>query len=100
MTLSVIVGAQWGDEGKGKWIDYLAKDADIICRFQGGNNAGHTIYVENKKVVLHLLPNGVFYKDKIVSLSSGVVIDPSILWEEINRVRSFVPLSSDRLWIT
>lgn len=100
MALSVIVGAQWGDEGKGKWIDYLAKDADIICRFQGGNNAGHTIYVEDQKVVLHLLPNGVFYKDKIVSLSSGVVIDPSILWEEINLVRKFVPLSSDRLWIS
>ena len=62
--VSILVGAQWGDEGKGKWIDMLAKTEDMVARYQGGNNAGHTLYVDGKKVVLHQLPSGIFTTNK------------------------------------
>lgn len=78
----VIVGAQWGDEGKGKIVDVLAKEADIIIRFNGGNNAGHTVVVHGEKFKLSLLPSGVLHKKRLF-LSQGVVIDPQVLLEEI-----------------
>jgi len=78
-----VIGAQFGDEGKGKIIDFLAENADIIARFNGGNNAGHTIEVGNKTTILHLIPSGILHKGKINIMGNGVVIDPKILIGEI-----------------
>lgn len=99
-NVSILVGAQWGDEGKGKWIDILARDTDIVARFQGGNNAGHTLYVEGQKVVLHQIPSGIFQPGKISALCSGVVVNPSQLLAEIKKVASHVILTPERLWIS
>ena len=84
MSAFVVLGAQWGDEGKGKMTDYLAETADVVVRFQGGNNAGHTVVVGDKEYKLHLVPSGILYEDKINVLGNGVVIDPKALFEEIN----------------
>jgi adenylosuccinate synthase len=81
--IDVLLGLQWGDEGKGKIVDYLAKDYDIIARFQGGPNAGHTLYVDDKKVVLHTIPSGVFHGDIVNVIGNGVVIDPITLKKEL-----------------
>jgi adenylosuccinate synthase len=99
-NVTVLVGAQWGDEGKGKWIDILAHNADIVARFQGGNNAGHTLYVDGQKVVLHQIPSGIFQSDKTSALTSGVVINPDELVKEINQVKPFITLTPERLWIS
>ena len=80
---TILVGLQWGDEGKGKLIDILAKDADFIVRYQGGNNAGHTVVVNNKSYVFHLIPSGILHKDKTCLIGNGVVIDPEALLGEI-----------------
>jgi adenylosuccinate synthase len=87
MSITAVVGAQWGDEGKGKVIDVLAKDADYVVRFQGGNNAGHTIIVEDKKFVLHLIPSGILHKDKKCVIGNGVVIYPKALIKEIKSLQ-------------
>ena len=87
--VDVILGLQWGDEGKGKIVDYFAKDYDVIARFQGGPNAGHTLYVNDKKVVLHQIPSGVFHKNAINVIGNGVVLDPVTLKREANLVDSF-----------
>jgi len=79
----VVIGAQWGDEGKGKIVDYLANEAQIIVRYAGGANAGHTIVIGGEQYALHLIPSGVFYSDKIVILGAGMVIDPKALFDEI-----------------
>ena len=79
----VVLGTQWGDEGKGKIIDYLAKDCDIVARYQGGANAGHTVILKNKKFIFHLIPSGILYPRKICILGNGVVIDPGSLLSEI-----------------
>ncbi len=78
-----VVGGQWGDEGKGKFIDYLAKEADIIARGTGGNNAGHTIVLNGAKHIFHLLPSGILHKNKLNLIGNGTVIDPKVLLEEI-----------------
>lgn len=83
MPASLVVGAQWGDEGKAKVIDVLSKDTDIIVRYQGGANAGHTVVVKGKKYVFHLIPSGVIYDDKICVIGNGVVIDPAYFLEEV-----------------
>ncbi|MDD3839445.1 MAG: adenylosuccinate synthase [Clostridia bacterium] len=88
MSNLAVIGAQWGDEGKGKFTDYLAQKADIVVRYQGGNNAGHTIEVENKQLKLHLIPSGIMYKDKICVIGNGVVIDLKALIEEIEYIES------------
>ncbi len=82
-----ILGLQWGDEGKGKIIDYLSKDTDIIVRFQGGNNAGHTVVVNDEKFVFHLIPSGILRKNKVCVIGTGVVIDPEVLIEEIRYLK-------------
>jgi len=87
--VDVILGLQWGDEGKGKIVDYFAKDYDLVARFQGGPNAGHTLYVGEKKVVLHQIPSGVFQPDKINLIGNGVVLDPVTLKRECDTVASF-----------
>ena len=79
----VVIGAQWGDEGKGKIVDYLAREAQIIVRFAGGANAGHTIVIGDEQYALHLIPSGILYPDKMVILGAGMVIDPEALFNEI-----------------
>ncbi len=79
-----VIGCQWGDEGKGKIVDLLAADADIIARFQGGANAGHTIIVDDKKYILHLIPSGIIHPGKICCIGNGVVLDPFALKEELD----------------
>ena len=80
----VVMGAQWGDEGKGKIVDYLAEDAKYVCRFAGGANAGHTIVVDGKKYALHQVPSGILHPDKAVYLGSGMVIAPDALFDELH----------------
>jgi len=88
MANVIVVGTQWGDEGKGKVVDLLSESADFIVRFQGGNNAGHTLVVENKKFILHLIPSGILHRNKICCIGNGVVLDPSVLLAEIEKLRS------------
>lgn len=82
--VTVVVGTQWGDEGKGKVIDYFASDVDVIARYQGGANAGHTVIINGKKFIFHLIPSGILYRDKICVIGNGVVVDPVSLFEEIS----------------
>ena len=84
MANTILVGAQWGDEGKGKIIDVLTQKADIVVRTQGGNNAGHTVFIGKQKYVLHLIPSGILRKGKTCVIGNGVVIDPVSLVEEID----------------
>ena len=84
--VDVILGLQWGDEGKGKIVDFFAPDYDVIARFQGGPNAGHTLYVNGKKVVLHQIPSGIFRENKINLIGNGAVLDPVILRKECESV--------------
>jgi len=84
MKVDVLLGLQWGDEGKGKVVDVLTPKYDVITRFQGGPNAGHTLEFDNKKFVLHNIPSGVFHADKINVIGNGVVLDPIIFQEEVN----------------
>lgn len=83
MSSFIVLGAQWGDEGKGKMTDYLAENADVVVRFQGGNNAGHTVEVGDKQYKLHLIPSGILYGDKLNVIGNGVVVDPKAMFEEI-----------------
>ncbi|MBK8521835.1 MAG: adenylosuccinate synthase [Chitinophagaceae bacterium] len=87
--VDVILGMQWGDEGKGKIVDYFAKNYDVIARFQGGPNAGHTLYVDGKKIVLHQIPSGIFHEDKVNLIGNGVVLDAITLKRECENVAAF-----------
>lgn len=87
MSNVVVLGAQWGDEGKGKIVDFLAKDADFIARYQGGNNAGHSIVVGDEKYIFHLIPSGILYPEKKCIIGNGVVISPKVLFDEIDDLR-------------
>lgn len=87
--VDVLLGLQWGDEGKGKIVDYFAPNYDVIARFQGGPNAGHTLYVEDKKIVLHQIPSGIFHQHAVNLIGSGVVLDPVTLKKECDLVASF-----------
>src|SRR5882672_4256844 len=84
MANTILVGAQWGDEGKGKIIDVLTENADVVVRSQGGNNAGHTVHVKGQKFVLHLIPSGILRKGKQCIIGNGVVVDPVNLVSEID----------------
>ena len=84
MTTVVGVGAQWGDEGKGKIVDWLAPQADLVARFQGGNNAGHTLVVDGVTTILHVVPSGILHPGSVNLIGPGVVIDPGTLLEEID----------------
>lgn len=84
MAVVVVVGAQWGDEGKGKIVDVLTEKAYAVARYQGGHNAGHTVVINNEKFVLHIIPSGILHKGKICVIGNGVVVDPAALIEEIN----------------
>lgn len=99
--VTVLVGAQWGDEGKGKWSDYLSADADVVARFQGGNNAGHTIYLEGEKLVLHQVPCGFGGDDQLLALTAGVVVNPEELLSEISMlVERVSPNMSKRILLS
>lgn len=87
MSSVVVIGTQWGDEGKGKIVDYLAEKADVVVRYQGGNNAGHTVVVNGNEFKLHLLPSGILYKDKTCVVGNGVVIDPAVMIKEIKGMK-------------
>ena len=98
MTVTAVVGAQWGDEGKGRIIDYLASRADIVVRFQGGNNAGHTVVNDLGRFQLHLIPSGIFFPNVRCLLGAGTVIDPESLLEEIASLER-ADVSTDNLWL-
>lgn len=89
LMVDVILGLQWGDEGKGKIVDYFAPQYDVIARFQGGPNAGHTLYVEGRKIVLHQIPSGIFHQNTLNLIGNGVVLDPVTLKRECDIVSSF-----------
>ncbi len=95
MACVIVVGTQWGDEGKGKIIDLLAEHADVIVRFQGGNNAGHTLVVKGEKFVFHLIPSGILHQGKRCIIGNGVVVDPQVLIEEIDNVKEKGYLQDD-----
>jgi len=97
MANVAVIGAQWGDEGKGKIVDLFTHDADIVVRFQGGNNAGHTLVVNGEKTVLHLIPSGALHSGKLCVIGNGVVVDPEILLEEIAGLRKKGCLCDDAL---
>ncbi len=96
-----VIGAQWGDEGKGKIVDWLSNKADIVVRFQGGNNAGHTIVIKKKKIALSLLPSGVLRKGKVAIIGNGVVVNPYALISEIKKIKqSGIAINSKNLVIS
>jgi adenylosuccinate synthase len=86
MFTDVLIGLQWGDEGKGKIVDYLANHYDIVARFQGGPNAGHTLKINNETFVLHTIPSGIFHKNVMNVIGNGVVIDPITFKKEIDKL--------------
>ncbi|NLJ26952.1 MAG: adenylosuccinate synthase [Deltaproteobacteria bacterium] len=101
MANVVVIGTQWGDEGKGKIVDLLTERADCVVRFQGGNNAGHTLVVNGKKFVFHLIPSGILHSGKMCLIGNGVVLDPAILLQEIDRLNACgVPITSSNLMIS
>src|SRR5687767_12050420 len=100
MANTILVGAQWGDEGKGKIIDVLTEQADIVVRTQGGNNAGHTVFIGKQKYVLHLVPSGILRKRKLCVVGNGVVIDPISLVAEIDGLRRFGVKCEGNLFIS
>ena len=101
MNSLAIIGAQWGDEGKGKITDFLGQKADYVVRFQGGNNAGHTIWVDGKKTVLHVIPSGVLHSGSVSVIDHGVVLDPENFVNEINGLKnSGIDINPDRIKIS
>lgn len=99
MAVRVVVGTQWGDEGKGKYIDMLAADSDIVVRYSGGNNAGHTVVVNGVKYALHLIPSGILHKGKTCIIGNGVVVDPAVLIDEIKNLNE-KGINTDNLLIS
>jgi adenylosuccinate synthase len=100
MANTILVGAQWGDEGKGKIIDVLTENADIVVRYAGGNNAGHTVFIGKQKYVLHLVPSGILRKNKLCVIGNGVVIDPVGLVDEIKGLRKLGIKVGDNLVVS
>lgn len=100
MKTLAIIGAQWGDEGKGKITDMLAKKSDLVVRYQGGNNAGHTIWVNGTKVVLHLVPSGILHPHCLSLIGHGVVLEPEAFMKEVNEVRQHIPVTGKNLMVS
>ena len=101
MSSVVVVGTQWGDEGKGKIVDLLTRYADYVVRFQGGNNAGHTLVVEGKQYIFHIIPSGILYENKTCMIGNGVIIDPAVLLGEIEKLKeSGLTVTPERLTIS
>lgn len=99
MATRIVVGAQWGDEGKGKMVDYLAQNSDLIVRYQGGDNAGHTVVNDKGVFKLHLIPCGIFYDNCAALAGTGMVINPDELLKEIDEIES-KGVDSSRLFIS
>jgi len=95
MSVVALIGCQWGDEGKGKVVDFFARKAEVVVRFQGGNNAGHTLVVSGEQIILHLVPSGILHPGKLCIIGNGVVIDPEVLVEEIESLQSKGHLTDD-----
>lgn len=100
MPIVIVVGAQWGDEGKGKIVDYLTHDADIVARYQGGHNAGHTVVINNEKYILHLIPSGILHRRTVCIIGNGVVVEPHSLIQEITDLRKRGFTVSDNLLLS
>ena len=100
MSVTAVIGSQWGDEGKGKVVDYLAEGADYVARFNGGNNAGHTVINEFGNFKIHLVPSGIFARNTVGLIGGGVVIDPSVLIEEIDLLNNAGVNVEGRLWVS
>ncbi|HOM94863.1 MAG TPA: adenylosuccinate synthetase, partial [Candidatus Saccharicenans sp.] len=101
MNNLLVIGTQWGDEGKGKIVDFLASAFDLIARYQGGHNAGHTVYFEGRKVVLHLIPAGILHPDKIGVIGNGLVIDPAAFFKELDDLKAIgVEVEARRLVVS
>ena len=100
MTVTAVIGSQWGDEGKGKAVDFLAEGADYVARFNGGNNAGHTVINEFGTFKIHLVPSGIFAKNTVGLIGGGVVIDPAVLIEEIEMLNKAGVNVDGRLWVS
>src|ERR1043165_2718054 len=91
----IVIGSQWGDEGKGKVVDVFSSQSDYVVRYQGGNNAGHTLVVGGKKTVLHLIPSGILHPGKVCLIANGVVFDPHVFFEEVESLKKSGVLGSD-----
>lgn len=101
MANVVIIGTQWGDEGKGKIVDLLTEKSDYVVRFQGGNNAGHTLVVNGRKFIFHLIPSGILHPGKVCMIGNGVVLDPSVLIQELDKLElAGIPISPANLMIS
>lgn len=100
MSIVAIVGAQWGDEGKGKIVDWVASNAEVVARFQGGNNAGHTLVVEGKQSIFHLIPSGILHSNMICILGQGMVINPEVLLQEIAKLKQTGHMGKSKLVIS
>src|SRR5574341_90225 len=100
MTTKVVVGMQWGDEGKGKIVDILTSQADIVARYQGGANAGHTVVIGEQKFILHLIPSGILHPDKVCVIGNGVVIDLEYFFTEVEGLKKRGINPQNRLWIS
>lgn len=100
MRVDVVLGLQWGDEGKGKVVDVLAGGYSVVARFQGGPNAGHTLYHQGQKVVLHQVPSGIFHEGVYCLVGDGVVLDPEVLWREVEGLRALGIAAEERLVIS
>jgi adenylosuccinate synthase len=102
MSNLVCIGAQWGDEGKGRIVDRMSERADVVVRFHGGNNAGHTVVVDGVTTILHLVPSGVLHKDKLCVIGAGCVVDPEVLIQELDmlQARGLLTIESKRLVIS
>src|SRR5690242_10405562 len=101
MANTILIGAQWGDEGKGKIIDVLTGKADVVVRSQGGNNAGHTVIHDGRKYILHLIPSGILRRRKVCVIGNGVVVDPLALVKEIEGLRKLgIKVNGDNLLLS
>jgi adenylosuccinate synthase len=101
MTNSVVVGTQWGDEGKGKIVDMLTAKSDLVVRFQGGANAGHTLVVDGKQFIFHIVPSGILYENKKCLIGNGLVVDPHVFFKEIDKLdKAGIPIDPERLSIS
>jgi len=100
MSVHIIVGMQWGDEGKGKVVDYVTRSADMVVRHQGGNNAGHTVVVDDRQTILHLIPSGILHENTVCVIGNGTVLDPSVLIEELDALADAGCDVANRLFIS
>ncbi len=100
MTVTAVVGSQWGDEGKGKAVDFLSEQADYVARFNGGNNAGHTVINEYGTFKIHLVPSGIFAQNAVGLIGGGVVVDPQVLIDEIEMLNKAGVNVDGRLWVS